>query len=138
MKVAHAHQVVAGLINLPSQPDHTGYPTLVQHEHNARVLRVCYGKSSCIKTEHHATSKRARELRAAMDDSRPTMTTAEAAAYLGCAESSLKSGRSRRRGPTYYRGIGRGILYRRADLDAFIEACRVAPEYELIDKTDRT
>jgi len=62
-----------------------------------------------------------------MDDNRPRMTTAEAAAYLNCAESSLKSGRSRGRGPTFYRGIGREILYRRADLDAFIESCRVAP-----------
>ena len=63
-----------------------------------------------------------------MDDL-PNMTTEQAAAYVGRAASSLKSDRSRGKGPPFYRGLGNKILYRRSDLDAFVASCRVARVY---------
>jgi len=45
----------------------------------------------------------------------------QAAAYLGCSESVLRLWRSQGQGPRYFRA-GKLIRYRRADLDAWIEA----------------
>lgn len=53
------------------------------------------------------------------------MTTEEAAAYVGCTPGTLTTIRSRGGGPPFYRGLSKRILYRRADLDRFIEAHRV-------------
>ena len=55
-----------------------------------------------------------------------TSDTRAAAAYLGVASGTLRNLRSRGRGPVFYR-IGRSIVYRRVDLDAFLAACRVEP-----------
>jgi hypothetical protein len=59
----------------------------------------------------------------------PNLTTEEAAAYVGRAASSLKSDRSRGKGPAFYRGLGNRILYRRSDLDVFVASCRVARDH---------
>ncbi len=58
-------------------------------------------------------------------DDRPSMTTEEAAAYVGCTPATLTTLRSRGGGPPFYRGLAKRVLYRRSDLDAFIEAHRV-------------
>jgi hypothetical protein len=62
------------------------------------------------------------------DDDRPRMTTKEAAAYLGCKASSLRTGRSRSWGPAFYRGVAKEVLYKKSDLDAWIESRRVEPK----------
>ncbi len=58
-------------------------------------------------------------------DDRPSMTTEEAAAYVGCTPATLMTLRSRGGGPPFYRGLAKKVLYRRSDLDRFIEAHRV-------------
>jgi hypothetical protein len=58
-------------------------------------------------------------------DERPSMTIQEAATYIGCAASSLKTARCRGGGPPFYRGLSRMILYRRSDLDRFIASRRI-------------
>jgi len=50
----------------------------------------------------------------------------EAAAYLRVAEKTLTNWRCRSVGPRYLK-IGGIILYRRSDLDAFLEASLVDP-----------
>lgn len=59
------------------------------------------------------------------DHDRPTMTTEEAAAYIGSTPATLMTLRSRGGGPPFYRGLAKRVLYRRSDLDAFIAAHRV-------------
>jgi excisionase family DNA binding protein len=51
----------------------------------------------------------------------------EASAYLGCSESVMRLWRSQGQGPRYFRA-GKLIRYRRADLDAWIEARLCEPE----------
>ena len=51
----------------------------------------------------------------------------QAGAYLGCSESVLRLWRSQRQGPRYFRA-GKLVRYRRADLDAWIEARLCEPE----------
>jgi excisionase family DNA binding protein len=51
----------------------------------------------------------------------------EASAYLGCSESVMRLWRSQGQGPRYFRA-GKLIRYRRADLDAWIEARLCDPE----------
>lgn len=58
---------------------------------------------------------------------RPDLPPAAVAARLNVTEVTLKTWRSRGRGPAYYRGLGRRILYRQSDLDRYIESCRVEP-----------
>lgn len=48
----------------------------------------------------------------------------DAAAHLGLSESTLNAMRCEGRGPRYVR-LGNRIFYRRADLDAYLEACTV-------------
>lgn len=55
------------------------------------------------------------------------MTAEDAARYLGKSPFTLQWWRSKSRGPAYTRS-GRQILYRRADLDAWLERQRVDPE----------
>lgn len=50
----------------------------------------------------------------------------QAAKYLGPSEATLRLWRSQDKGPRYYRA-GKLIRYRRADLDAWIEARLSAP-----------
>lgn len=54
------------------------------------------------------------------------LTTADAAPLLFVSPWTLVAWRRERRGPTYHR-IGKKILYRRADLTAFIQSGRVQP-----------
>ncbi|MFB7630667.1 helix-turn-helix domain-containing protein [Streptomyces sp. NPDC056149] len=53
------------------------------------------------------------------------MTTKHAAAYLGVAIPTLRSWRHRRCGPNSFRMEGK-VVYRRAALDAFLDACEAA------------
>jgi hypothetical protein len=59
----------------------------------------------------------------------PTSTsydTPGAAAVLGISPGTLRNMRSQAKGPAYYR-VGKRIVYRRADLNAFLSSCRVEP-----------
>lgn len=53
------------------------------------------------------------------------LTTRQAAAYLGVAIPTLRTWRHRRRGPKSFRMEGR-IVYRRTELDAYVDACEAA------------
>ncbi|MFE7315639.1 helix-turn-helix domain-containing protein [Streptomyces sp. NPDC057555] len=53
------------------------------------------------------------------------MNTKQAAAYLGVAIPTLRTWRHRRRGPKSFRMEGH-VVYRRAALDAFLDACEAA------------
>jgi predicted DNA-binding transcriptional regulator AlpA len=48
----------------------------------------------------------------------------EAARRLGCTVSALALWRRQRRGPTYVR-LGRLVRYREADLDTWVQSCRI-------------
>lgn len=50
----------------------------------------------------------------------PLLTTPEAAAVLRLAPETLKKWRHMRKGPPFA-VIGRGIVYRRSDLDQYID-----------------
>ena len=50
-----------------------------------------------------------------------------AAALLGIAPATLRNSRSRGRGPKYCR-VGRRVVYRVRDIDAYLEAHAVDPE----------
>lgn len=54
--------------------------------------------------------------------------TAEAARILNMSEVTLRTWRSRKiGGPLFYRLSGGRVRYRRSDLEAFIQSCRVKP-----------
>jgi hypothetical protein len=60
------------------------------------------------------------------------LVTDDAAAYClrrgaAVAVSTLKTYRSRQKGPPFYRGAGKQVLYKPADLDAWIESLRIDP-----------
>ncbi len=59
---------------------------------------------------------------------KPNLGTSAAAEYLDSKESTLRTWRYLRKGPAYFRGLSRKILYRRSDLDVFIESRRIVPE----------
>jgi helix-turn-helix protein len=61
-------------------------------------------------------------------EEKPDMPTPEAADYIGNAPSTLKTWRCHGKGPAYYRGLGKEILYRKVDLDAFIRSRRIVPD----------
>lgn len=53
------------------------------------------------------------------------MRVREAALYLGLGKSTLDKLRGSGRGPAYYQpGVGKTVLYERADLDAWVAAGR--------------
>ena len=58
-------------------------------------------------------------------EDRPNMGKDAAAAYIHSTPATMKTWRSRGKGPAYFRGLGKEILYRRSDLDAFIESRRI-------------
>lgn len=61
----------------------------------------------------------------------PTLTTKEAAAYLGLSPNTLAGWRYLNTGPTYQRlGTSRRakVRYRRADLDAWLASNTVVPD----------
>lgn len=55
------------------------------------------------------------------------VNTQEAAAFTGFSPETLRTWRSRRRGPVFCR-IGRAISYKLSDLRAFMDAGRQAAE----------
>jgi DNA-binding transcriptional MerR regulator len=54
------------------------------------------------------------------------LDTAEAAAYIRLPARTLEYYRSRGVGPSFLR-VGRRIFYRRAELDLWLDSCRVEP-----------
>ena len=54
----------------------------------------------------------------------PPMTEADAAAYLGLSTDALRNRRHNGRGPRFLNFDG-AIRYLKADLDAYIESCKV-------------
>jgi len=55
-----------------------------------------------------------------------TSDTPGAATILGISPGHLRNLRSQGEGPAFYR-VGRRVIYKRADLDAFLASCRVEP-----------
>jgi excisionase family DNA binding protein len=53
----------------------------------------------------------------------PKWITPEAAKYAGCSHRTLEKLRQTGGGPVYLK-IGRSVLYRQSDLDAWLEQCR--------------
>lgn len=51
----------------------------------------------------------------------------QASAYLGLAVQSLRNRRCRRQGPPYHK-LGGRVVYRVADLEAYLDAHRIDPE----------
>ena len=57
-----------------------------------------------------------------MNEQPIAFTSKKAASYLGISEAALRLWRSENRGPRFFRAGEKLIRYRRADLDAWIEA----------------
>lgn len=57
-----------------------------------------------------------------------TLTPIQAAKYLGISEASLRLWRSEGKGPRHFKAGEKLVRYRRADLDAWIEARLSAPQ----------
>lgn len=58
---------------------------------------------------------------------RVLLTTAQAAEFLGKSESAMCIDRCRSAGPPYFK-LGRSVRYDLADLEAWLESCRIDPE----------
>ena len=58
---------------------------------------------------------------------RVLLNTAKAAEVLGIAGQTLHQWRMASKGPKYFK-FGRRVLYDLADIEAWIEACRIDPE----------
>ncbi len=56
-----------------------------------------------------------------------TLTPKQAAKYVGISEAALRLWRSEGKGPRHFRAGEKLVRYRRADLDAWIEARLSAP-----------
>ena len=54
------------------------------------------------------------------------MTSKEAGTYLRTSDAVLQQWRYLGKGPKYYK-LGRKVLYKRADLDAWVESQAVTP-----------
>jgi excisionase family DNA binding protein len=63
----------------------------------------------------------------AMIDNQASLTSQQAARYLGISEAALRLWRSEDKGPRYFKAGEKLVRYRRADLDAWIEARLCAP-----------
>ena len=50
----------------------------------------------------------------------------EAASVLGVAVQTLRNWRHKRKGPAYLK-IGKAVRYRMADLEAYLQECRIDP-----------
>ena len=61
-----------------------------------------------------------------MEGSSGVLNTRETARYLGVSEVFIKKRRRLGTGPRFYR-IGGRVIYKRADLDAFLQAHVVEP-----------
>ena len=53
-----------------------------------------------------------------------TLTEREAASYVALSSHTLRAWRARGGGPVYHK-LGRSIRYRVADLDTWLQTCRV-------------
>lgn len=62
-----------------------------------------------------------------MTDHEEVLAPGKTARYLGISEAALRQWRSEEKGPRYFRAGEKLIRYRRADLDAWIEARLSAP-----------
>lgn len=65
-----------------------------------------------------------------MEVQRKLLTNAEAAAYLRRSKTTLDKWRCEGRGPTFIKA-DRHVLYRRCDLDRWLDAHAITPEREL-------
>ena len=65
-----------------------------------------------------------------MMDNQNTLTPVQAAKYMGISEAVLRLWRSQGKGPRHFKAGEKLIRYRRADLDAWIEARLSAPTAE--------
>jgi len=67
------------------------------------------------------------------------LRTKGAADYLGSpfTPSTLKTYRSRRKGPPYYRGAVREVLYKPEDLDAWLRSKRIDPSGKCVGISGR-
>lgn len=54
-----------------------------------------------------------------------TMTTTQAAEYIGVSKATLDCWRSTKRRVIKFYKIGRNVRYKRSDLDEYIESCAV-------------
>jgi len=63
-------------------------------------------------------------------DNQNTLTPVQAAKYMGISEAVLRLWRSQGKGPRHFKAGEKLIRYRRADLDAWIEARLSAPTAE--------
>ena len=63
----------------------------------------------------------------AVNDRLDTLTPKQAAKYMGISEGALRLWRSEGKGPRHFRAGEKLVRYRRADLDAWIEARLSAP-----------
>lgn len=61
-------------------------------------------------------------------DPTPPLTTEQVAERYGISPEHLRALRARGEGPAYYRPTPRVILYRQADVDAWMEEHRVEPQ----------
>jgi len=65
-----------------------------------------------------------------MTEQESTLTPIKAARYLGISEAALRLWRAEGKGPRFFRAGEKLVRYRRADLDAWIEARLSAPATE--------
>ena len=65
-----------------------------------------------------------------MNELLQTLTPIQAAKYLGISEAVLRLWRAEGKGPRYFKAGEKLVRYRRADLDAWIEARLSAPTAE--------
>ena len=63
-----------------------------------------------------------------LPDNTTRMQEMEAAGYIGVKPATLRTWRSRGKGPRFVK-IGRGVWYMRRDLDAFIAAQSSSPSF---------
>ena len=61
-----------------------------------------------------------------MNTDQTLLTTRETAAYIRVSKATLDVWRSLRRGPSYLK-IGHKVVYRKSDLDEFLDEARVCP-----------
>ena len=62
-----------------------------------------------------------------MTEQENTLTPIKTARYLGISEAVLRLWRAKNKGPRYFKAGEKLVRYRRADLDAWIEARLSAP-----------
>lgn len=62
-----------------------------------------------------------------MTEQQSTYTPKQAAKYVGISEAALRLWRSEGKGPRHFKAGEKLVRYRRADLDAWIEARLSAP-----------